>query len=105
MKLALLSGILFVIVVGLFVERFVLRARLASRDAEIAFLQRPLTIEAQIKAIQQQVGAEVDGVIGYETMGKANARVKEERWEEHNQFALKWFDANSYGATAKLSCE
>jgi len=96
MKPAITIGLLLIIILVGNYTYTAQTTKIADLDAEIAFLQRPLTVEAQIKAIQQQVGAEVDGVIGYETMGLANAKVKEERREEHNQYALKWFDANSY---------
>jgi murein L,D-transpeptidase YcbB/YkuD len=46
------------------------------------------TVEQQIKRLQARIGAEPDGIIGYETMSKANKTVKAEQREKFDRYAV-----------------
>jgi len=97
MKLTLLSGILFFAVVGLLVERFVLRTRLASRKAEIAFLQRLpsiIDIQERLNEIEPNNPIPVDGKV---SLDWRNSKTQT-KWDRivFNQYAQKYHDPNHY---------
>jgi len=112
MKLALITGILFFAVAGLFIERMALQARLASRDAEVAFLRKLpsiMDIQERLNEIEPTNPIPVDGKVSNDWQNSKT----QTKWDRivFNKYAVKFHDPNFYGAvaTAKeakpLSCD
>lgn len=97
MKLALTTGILFVVCIGLVCERQVRQAQLASRDAEIAFLQRMpsiIDIQERLNEIDPNNPIPVDGKLGPDYLNSKT----QAKWDKivFNQYAEVYFEPDFY---------
>ena len=67
------------------------KPRLAAEPPEV---QAVFGIKDMVKDLQRAVGAEPDGIVGYDTMKKTNEAVKAEDKELFNDYAKPFFTAS-----------
>lgn len=97
MKLALTTGILFCIIAGLVCKQTALQKRLASREAEIAFLQKLpsiMDIQERLNELDPNNPIPVDGKVSPDYQNS----LTQTKWDRtvFNRDALVYFDPNHY---------